>query len=186
MSGRRDRGMVTAELAVAVPVVVVVLALGLSAIRLGFVVPPPWALPAMVAAKNASDWHSAVPIQAAVAGFIEDGHLARHIRRMRRIYLERRERLTKLLRERIGQAVTVVPSSYGMHLTAMARPDVDCEAVSEALAERGIMIHSLARYYLDPAATRGGFILGYAAADLDEIAAAVDALAGMIAGSSSR
>ena len=35
MSGRRDRGMVTAELAVAVPVVVVVLALGLSAIRLG-------------------------------------------------------------------------------------------------------------------------------------------------------
>ena len=35
MSGLRDRGMVTAELAVAVPVVVVVLALGLSAIRLG-------------------------------------------------------------------------------------------------------------------------------------------------------
>ena len=35
MSGRRDRGMVTAELAVAVPVVVVVLALGLAAIRLG-------------------------------------------------------------------------------------------------------------------------------------------------------
>ncbi|HVD64127.1 MAG TPA: TadE family type IV pilus minor pilin [Lapillicoccus sp.] len=35
MTGVRDRGMVTAELAVAVPVVLVVLALGLSAIRLG-------------------------------------------------------------------------------------------------------------------------------------------------------
>ncbi|HEU4999826.1 MAG TPA: TadE family type IV pilus minor pilin [Lapillicoccus sp.] len=35
MSRRRDRGMVTAELAVAIPVVVVVLALGLSAVRLG-------------------------------------------------------------------------------------------------------------------------------------------------------
>jgi hypothetical protein len=35
VAGGRDRGMVTAELAVAVPVVVVVLALGLSAIRLG-------------------------------------------------------------------------------------------------------------------------------------------------------
>lgn len=35
MAGRRDGGMVTAELAVAVPVVVVVLALGLSAVRLG-------------------------------------------------------------------------------------------------------------------------------------------------------
>ena len=35
MTGVRDRGMVTAELAVAVPVVLAVLALGLSAIRLG-------------------------------------------------------------------------------------------------------------------------------------------------------
>jgi hypothetical protein len=35
VTGVRDRGMVTAELAVAVPVVLVVLALGLSAIRLG-------------------------------------------------------------------------------------------------------------------------------------------------------
>ena len=33
--GRRDRGMVTAELALAVPVVVMVLALGLAAIRVG-------------------------------------------------------------------------------------------------------------------------------------------------------
>ncbi len=33
--GRRDRGMVTAELALAVPVVVIVLALGLAAIRVG-------------------------------------------------------------------------------------------------------------------------------------------------------
>ena len=65
----------------------------LPAIRLGFLVAPRWALSALVAAKNASDWHCSSPIQTAVGGFIRDGHLARHIRRVRRIYLKRRDHL---------------------------------------------------------------------------------------------
>jgi GntR family transcriptional regulator/MocR family aminotransferase len=146
------------------------------AIRLGFVVPPAWALPALVAAKNSTDWHSSIPVQAAVASFIHDGHLTRHIRRVRRIYRVRRERLLELLGRRIGDALTVVPSFYGMHLTTVARDGVDCEAVSEALAGRGLMVHSLARYFLGPA-TRSGFIIGYAAADSELLELAVNAMA---------
>lgn len=145
------------------------------AIRLGFVVPPAWALPALVAAKNSTDWHSSVPIQAAVAAFIHDGHLTSHIRRVRRIYRDRRDRLLELLGRRAGNALTIVPSFYGMHLTAVARGGIECEAVSEALASRGIMIHSLERYYLGPA-TRSGFIIGYAAADSGVLERAVSAL----------
>ena len=37
------------------------------AIRLGFMVAPAWALPTLVAAKNSTDWHCSIPIQAAVA-----------------------------------------------------------------------------------------------------------------------
>jgi GntR family transcriptional regulator/MocR family aminotransferase len=146
------------------------------AIRLGFVVAPPWALPALVAAKNATDWHSAIPVQAAVAGFIHDGHLTRHIRRMRRIYRDRRDRLLTLLERDLGDALTVVPSFYGMHVAVIARESVDCEAVSDALAGRGIMLHSLARYFLGPT-TCSGFIIGYAAAEPDMLELAVRALA---------
>jgi GntR family transcriptional regulator/MocR family aminotransferase len=145
------------------------------AIRLGFLVPPPWALPALVAAKNATDWHSAIPVQAAVAGFIHDGHLTRHIRRVRRIYRDRLSCLRTFLERDLGDAVTVVPSFYGMHVAVVAREGVDCEAVSDALAGRGIMLHSLARYFLGPPAC-SGFIIGYAAADAETLELAVRAL----------
>ena len=52
----------------------------LPALRLGFLVAPDWALGALVLAKNCLDWHCSTPTQLAVAGFIADGHLARHIR----------------------------------------------------------------------------------------------------------
>lgn len=137
---------------------------------------PSWALPALVAAKNSTDWHSSVPIQAAVAAFIREGHLARHIARVRRIYRDRRARLLELLHQRLGGALSVVPSFYGMHVAAVACGGIDCEAVSEALAARGIMIHSLARYFLG-AVTRSGFIIGYAAADAAVLETAVGAIA---------
>jgi GntR family transcriptional regulator/MocR family aminotransferase len=155
------------------------------AIRLGFVVAPPWAMRALVAAKNSTDWHSSIPVQAAVAGFIHDGHLTRHIRRARRIYRDRRERLLELLDQRLRDALAVVPSFYGMHLTAIARDGIDCEAASQALAARGIMIHSLARYFLGPA-TRSGFIIGYAAADTEALENAVEAMVDEVAPCQSR
>jgi len=146
------------------------------AIRLGFLVPPAWALPALIAAKNSTDWHSSVPIQAAVARFILDGHLARHIRRVRRTYRDRRELLLDLLEQRLGPHLTVVPSFYGMHIAALAREKIDCETVSRALSQRGILIHSLDRYFVGPP-TQIGFVIAYAAADADELPLAVNALA---------
>lgn len=148
----------------------------LPAIRLGFLVAPGWALPALVAAKNASDWHCSTPIQMAVGAFIRDGHLSRHIRRVRRTYLDRRDHLIGLLKTRLGNALTVIPSFYGMHLSAITDGCIDCEAVSNALATRGVMIHSLARYHLGPA-ERSGFIIGYAAVDLNSLEAVTKALA---------
>ena len=148
----------------------------LPALRLGFLVAPQWALPALIAAKNASDWHCSSPIQMAVGEFIRDGHLARHIRRVRRTYLERRDHLVGLLERRIGDALKVVPSHYGMHMSAVAQQGIDCELVSTALAERGVMIHSLERYHLG-AAERSGFVIGYATAGLNSLELAIEAMA---------
>src|SRR5438270_6262789 len=148
-------------------------------IRLGFIVAPQWALPALVAAKNSSDWHCSIPIQAALAEFIRDGHLTRHIRRVRRIYRDRRDYLLSLLKQHLGDSFSVVPSFYGMHLTAISRDRIDCDALSEHLASEGIMVHSLSRYFLG-AQTRSGIILGYAAADFDSLRITIEAIAGEI------
>jgi GntR family transcriptional regulator/MocR family aminotransferase len=152
----------------------------LPSLRLGFLVPPRWALAALVAAKNATDWHSPIALQAAVARFILDGHLARHIRRVRRIYRDRRDLLLDLLGARLGVDLRTVPSFYGMHVAAVARREFDCEAVSEALSRRGILIHSLDRYFVG-AARQSGFVIAYAAADEQQLRLAVDALAEEVA-----
>jgi GntR family transcriptional regulator/MocR family aminotransferase len=54
----------------------------LPTLRLGFVVLPPPLHPAMRKAKHVADWHTSVPMQLALARFIERGDLARHIRRL--------------------------------------------------------------------------------------------------------
>ena len=83
--------------------------------------------------------------------------------------------MVSLIERHVGDSLRVVPSFYGMHLAAIARDAIDCDAVSERLARDGIMVHSLSRYFLE-ARTHNGFILGYAAADLDALRITVRAL----------
>lgn len=148
----------------------------LPSLRLGFLIPPPWAMRTLVAAKNALDWHCSVPLQMAVAAFIRDGHLARHVHRMRNIYRQRRDHVLAMLKGARDGMLRPIPSNYGLHLTASVADFVDTEAVSEALAQRGILCHALSRYFLrDP--SHSGFILSYALADTNALGVAVAALA---------
>ena len=148
----------------------------LPSLRLGYVVTPDWAIRALVAAKNALDWHCSIPLQMAVAGFIRDGHLARHVRRMRRIYRQRRDHLLAALENSVGAEIRPVPSSYGLHVTAIARDGLDTEKVSEALSARGILCHALTRYFLGTP-TLSGLVMSFASADSKTLDLAVAALA---------
>ena len=152
----------------------------LPALRLGFVVAPAWALPALVAAKNSLDWHCAVPVQLAVASFIADGHLARHVRRVREIYRKRRERVLALLNEDLREWLEPLPSFCGMHVAAVAREARDLDAVTGTLLHHQVKLHALSRYYLGTA-THSGFIIGYGAADPGEISLGMSSLRAVLA-----
>jgi GntR family transcriptional regulator/MocR family aminotransferase len=54
--------------------------------------------------------------QAIVAAFIEEGHFARHIQRMRKLYAERRGATAAGLEGVLGKYVRIDPSPGGMHL----------------------------------------------------------------------
>lgn len=72
------------------------------ALRLGFLVAPAWARPALLAARSAADRHGATLPQLVLADFIAEGHLARHVRRMSRSYGERRRLLLAALARHCG------------------------------------------------------------------------------------
>ena len=147
----------------------------LPSLRLGFIVAPPWAVSTLTIAKNSLDWHSSTPIQLAVSRFISEGHLTRHVRKMRKIYGARRQRLLKALRENFPQWLEPIPSFYGMHVAATAAASLNLERVADDLLSKNVKIHTLKRYYLGPAA-QTGLIFGYGAVDLPEIARGLTAL----------
>jgi GntR family transcriptional regulator/MocR family aminotransferase len=121
------------------------------------------------------DWHCPTPIQSAVAGFIAEGHLTRHVRKMRDIYQQRRGLLLELLRDKLGQWLFAIPSYYGMHIAALAYPGVDLEALADALLQQQVKIHTLSRYFLGPQ-TQAGLVFGYGTVDAPEIRRGVSAL----------
>lgn len=147
----------------------------LPSLRLGFVIAPEWAVRTLVAAKNALDWHCSTPLQASVAAFIADGHLARHVRRMRDLYGRRRESLRQGLAGPLAKWFEAIPSFYGMHTTALARANVDVEALAARMLRDGVHVHTLDRYHLAKP-TRTGLVFGYGAADPAQLALGIDKL----------
>jgi GntR family transcriptional regulator/MocR family aminotransferase len=147
----------------------------LSALRLGFIVAPGWAIKTLTAAKNCLDWHCSTPVQSAVAGFIAEGHLTRHVRKMRGIYAQRRQLLLESVQDRLSEWLVPIPSFYGMHIAVLARAAVDLEAAVEALLRQQVKIHTLSRYFLGPQ-TKTGLVFGYGTVDLPEIRRGVSVL----------
>jgi GntR family transcriptional regulator/MocR family aminotransferase len=147
----------------------------LSALRLGFIIAPEWAMRTLVAAKNCLDWHCPMPVQVGVAGFIAEGHLAHHVRKMRDIYKQRRRLLLNYLQQELGEWLDPIPSCYGMHVAAVARPSLDLDVVAEVLLQNNVKIHSFSRYYLGPQ-TRAGLIFGYGSVDLPAMNRGLSAL----------
>jgi len=136
----------------------------LPSLRLGFVIPPAWMRDALTAAKNCADWHCPTATQLGVAAFMHEGHLARHIRRMRGIYAARKHHLWRSLEADFAGLLTPVPSGYGMHVCALATNGLDVEQLCARAHADGVELHSLSRYYIGTA-TRAGLVFGLGTSD---------------------
>jgi GntR family transcriptional regulator / MocR family aminotransferase len=138
------------------------------ALRLGYVVLPKDLVPAFSAARDSADIFSSTLYQAVLTDFIREGHFARHIRRMRMLYMERRRALVRAIRIQMGDILEVIGAEAGMHLVALLPPGTNDVAVSREAAQRGISAIPLSTCYLTPP-TRGGLILGYGGANEHQI-----------------
>ncbi len=130
------------------------------ALRLGYVVVPGDLAEAFSTARDAADQFSSTLYQAAMTDFIREGHFARHIRKMRMLYLQRRAALVEAIHKRMEPKLEVIGAEAGMHLTALLPPGVSDVAISRRAAEMGISAMPLSSCYANPP-RRGGLILGY-------------------------
>lgn len=134
----------------------------LPTLRVGFLVAPVSLQPALHAAKQLTDWHGELATQAALARFIDDGLLARHIRAVTRVYAARYARIAAGLEATLAAWLRVVPSAAGMHLTATLAPGavVDLAHVVTRAGARGVAVRRLGDFYLGAPAI-DGLVMGY-------------------------
>lgn len=134
----------------------------LPGLRLGYLVAPPPLQRALRAAKFLADRQCQWPLQAALARFMDEGHLARHIRKMRREYQARHERITEVLHRDFSAWLEPLPSTVGLHLSAAFRggnTKLERETVARARAA-GVALIPLSGFYAHRS-TLPGLMLGY-------------------------
>lgn len=140
----------------------------LPSLRLGYCVVPPGLVEAMRRAKFTADWHTATPLQAALTGFLEEGRLDTHIRRMRRMYAARKELLSDLIDDAFIDTFVRIPSSAGLHLAAWARADhADVPTWVRRARSHGLLIHTIADFEIQP--NRPGLVFGLGAVEENQI-----------------
>jgi GntR family transcriptional regulator/MocR family aminotransferase len=142
----------------------------LPTLRLGFLVAPSPLHTALRKAKQLADWHTALPAQAALADFMDDGLLAQHIRRMRQIYNARHDHIVDVLARDLDSRLSPLPSAGGLHLTALlncGEPASDIDVADNARS-KGVAVLPLS-YHYQTRAPQPGLLLGYGAIASDQI-----------------
>lgn len=145
-------------------------------LRLGFLVLPGDLVEKFAAARYFLDHHPPVPHQEALAEFIRGGDLARHVRRMREVYRERREALVEALEARLGGCLTVLGDRTGLHVTARFLELRDDEEVEATARDRGLGLLALSPFYERETAL-SGLVLGFGGTPVEETGPAVEKLA---------
>ena len=135
----------------------------LPSLRLGYLVAPPALVEGLLAARRLIDRHLPLLEQLALTDFLAEGHFARHLRRMRLRYLERRDALVESLRRELADAVEVSVPEAGMHLVAWLPPGVSGQTIATAAARQGLRVPTIAQFCLEPP-QRDGLMLGFASA----------------------
>ncbi len=147
-----------------------------SSLRMGYLVVPPGLVDAFSAARSIHDWSSPTVTQAVLADFIDQGHFASHLRRMRMVYEARRNALIESVKAELDGGLELSPAEAGIQLIGWLPEGVDDNAVSRAAEARGVSVVPLSFYYR-ATPRRGGLFLGFGGTPPDQMRANVRRLA---------
>jgi GntR family transcriptional regulator / MocR family aminotransferase len=129
-------------------------------LRLGYAVVPHSLLRAFVTARYLMDRQPSTLCQGVVAAFMEGGHFAAHIRRMREVYRRQRDALVAALRRRLGEHLTVEPPDQGMHLVAYMRRGLSDVTIERVGQKHGVVVRAMSRLYVE-APAQSALMLGF-------------------------
>lgn len=151
------------------------------ALRVGYLVVPPALREAFAVARDALDIFSPTLYQLALADFLAEGHFARHLRRMRGVYLARRDALLAGLARHCAGVLAVHNADAGLHVATLLPDGTDDVEVATRLAAHQLTAAPLSACYLGPA-RRSGLLLGFGGYDEAALTAATQTMGGLLEG----
>jgi GntR family transcriptional regulator / MocR family aminotransferase len=136
----------------------------LPTLRVGFLIAPATLQPALQAAKHLTDWHGDLATQAALARFIDEGLLTRHVRRVAREYADRYAQIVDAFDHRFSDHLRPIQAAAGIHVAAevVSEQDADMAEVVRRAEERGVRVGTLSEFCFETP-VRSGLVLGYGA-----------------------
>jgi GntR family transcriptional regulator/MocR family aminotransferase len=151
-------------------------------LRLGYLLAPPPLREAIDRLKQRaclSNYYASWPVQRAVALLLAEGHLERHIRRMRRLYAQKRALVGTIL-DPLSPPACLRGLEAGLHAYLALHPALDPRRIITRTLERKVLVPPLDPYYLGTP-DRNGLLLGYGGLSLGELRRGVQILAEVIA-----
>jgi len=143
-------------------------------LRLGFIVLPHALASAFSMARALSDRHAPGDTQAVLARFITEGHLLRHLRRMRELYPQRQQVLIDALAQASRGQLVLQPSEQGLHLLHELPTGQNDQPLAARAQAAGVFMAPLSRYCIE--SPRRGWLFGYAGYDTAALRDAAAAL----------
>jgi GntR family transcriptional regulator/MocR family aminotransferase len=130
-------------------------------LRLGYLVAPEQLIDPLVKIRSTMDQHSSAIDQATLARFITEGFFLSHIKRMRKIYAERREAFIKQFNELLGDRFTLQIPEGGLNMVAWLKREEDFPAISRVTLKIGVKPSPLS-FYCVRARPKPAFVFGFA------------------------
>jgi GntR family transcriptional regulator/MocR family aminotransferase len=131
-------------------------------LRLGYIIAPEQLVDSFVKIRSAMDQHSSPIEQATLARFITEGFFLSHIKRMRRIYSERRDFFIKGFNELLGDRFTLQVPEAGLNIVAWLKREEDFPVIKHVTSNIGVRPSPLS-YFCIQAQLKPAFVFGFAA-----------------------
>jgi len=144
--------------------------------RLGFMVIPDALMNLFCLAKKQIDSQCSYLEQVALSLFIQEGHYARHVRKVRRTCFERQQALIHAIQTYLADILTIQPTDSGIHLLCWLNPDWTEQQFIACCLKVNLAVQPLSRY-CQTDYSQSAVLFGYAAHSPDEIWSNIQKLA---------
>lgn len=140
------------------------------ALRLGYLILPLSLAKSCRNLKWFMDLHTPTLQQLTIARFIDEGHLERHIRKMKKIYKSRRDHIKKCLTKEFGKKVKILGDSTGLHLVAeFQNVEFSARIIQELSKKYNVQVYPVELHTIEKGKHKNKIILGYGNLTMKEI-----------------